>query len=101
MNNRTLNYTMAIVTTLAISATATSVAAPATVAQFQLANGGQQRRLHTDCTICDPTTPTAPPCRKFNSYNQPSVNEKKLVVFRARSKGGQAANLFMASTRVT
>lgn len=26
--------------------------------------------------------------RKFNSYNQPSVNVKQLVVFRARSKGG-------------
>ncbi|HSQ62000.1 MAG TPA: hypothetical protein VLM85_02255 [Polyangiaceae bacterium] len=26
--------------------------------------------------------------RKFNSYNQPSVNVGKLVVFRARSKGG-------------
>jgi hypothetical protein len=26
--------------------------------------------------------------RKFNSYNQPSINIGKLVVFRARSKGG-------------
>ena len=26
--------------------------------------------------------------RKFNSYNQPSINVNKLVVFRARSKGG-------------
>jgi hypothetical protein len=40
---------------------------------------------------CDPTAanPTTPPCKKFNSYNQPSVNEKGLVVFRARSKGGE------------
>lgn len=28
-------------------------------------------------------------CRTFNSYNQPSVNAKKRVVFRARSKGGK------------
>jgi hypothetical protein len=27
--------------------------------------------------------------RKFNSYNQPSVNANQLVVFRARSRGGQ------------
>ncbi len=27
--------------------------------------------------------------RKFNSYNQPSLNVHRLVVFRARSKGGQ------------
>lgn len=27
-------------------------------------------------------------CKAFNSYNQPSVNVKGLVVFRARSKGG-------------
>lgn len=29
--------------------------------------------------------------RKFNSYNQPSVNANQLVVFRARSRGGQGA----------
>lgn len=28
-------------------------------------------------------------CRSFNSYNPPSVNEDGLVVFRARSRGGQ------------
>jgi hypothetical protein len=32
--------------------------------------------------------PTSPPCRLFNSFNQPSVNIRGLVVFRARSKGG-------------
>jgi len=41
---------------------------------------------NSDVTPC--TTDT-PPCRKFNSYNQPSVNANGLVVFRARSKGGQ------------
>jgi len=38
---------------------------------------------------CNPALPTVPPCRTFNSYNQPSVNIGQLVVFRARSKGGQ------------
>lgn len=32
--------------------------------------------------------PGAAPGRTFNSYNQPSVNEKGLVVVRARSRGG-------------
>ena len=42
---------------------------------------------------CDPTAflPTSPPCRYFNSYNQPSVNASGLVVFRARSRGGHGA----------
>ena len=42
---------------------------------------------------CDPTaiTATSPPCRYFNSYNQPSVNASGLVVFRARSQGGHGA----------
>lgn len=39
--------------------------------------------------LCDPAAPTTPPCRRFNSYNQPSVNADRLVVFRARSRGGQ------------
>lgn len=41
--------------------------------------------------LCDPSAPnpTTPPCRKFNSYNQPSVNVNGLVVMRARSRGGQ------------
>lgn len=42
---------------------------------------------------CDPSAaaPTAPPCRNFNSYNQPSVNASGLVVFRARSRGGHGS----------
>ncbi|MCW8807652.1 MAG: hypothetical protein OQK79_06010, partial [Rhodanobacter sp.] len=41
-------------------------------------------------TSCAPSAPapTSPPCRLFNSFNQPSVNTQGLVVFRARSKGG-------------
>ncbi|MGR9088073.1 MAG: hypothetical protein ACU841_13490 [Gammaproteobacteria bacterium] len=38
---------------------------------------------------CNPEAPAVPPCRKFNSYNQPSVNANKTVVIRARSRGGQ------------
>lgn len=37
---------------------------------------------------CDPSAPSVPPCRNFNSYNQPSVNAERLVVMRARSRGG-------------
>jgi len=40
---------------------------------------------------CNPAAPLAPLCRKFNSYNQPSVNAARLVVFRARSRGGGQA----------
>lgn len=40
---------------------------------------------------CDPVQPVAPPCRTFNSYNQPSINIAGLVVFRARSTGGQSS----------
>ena len=42
-------------------------------------------------SLCDPTVPepASPPCRTFNSYNQPSINADQLVVFRARSRGGQ------------
>ena len=38
---------------------------------------------------CDPNQASVPPCRVFNSYNQPSVNARGVVVFRARSRGGK------------
>lgn len=38
----------------------------------------------------DPPTLT---CRRFNSYNQPSVNANQVVVIRARSKGGPGGEL--------
>jgi len=38
--------------------------------------------------LCDPAAPAAPPCAKFNSYNQPSVSAGRRVVIRARSRGG-------------
>ncbi len=37
---------------------------------------------------CNPKEPSNA-CRKFNSYNPPSVNAGKLVVIRARSKGAE------------
>lgn len=41
--------------------------------------------------VCDPTAePVSSSCRNYNSYNQPSVNMNRLVVFRARSRGGQS-----------
>lgn len=36
------------------------------------------------------TYPAAGETRLFNSYNQPSINMNKLVVFRARTKGGSS-----------
>ena len=89
MNKRTLNcIPMVIAATLTIStAAATSVAAPLTPSfnwQTVVNNGD-----YIPTGACDPAVPSAPPCRKFNSYNQPSLNRKKLVVFRARSKGGK------------
>ena len=36
------------------------------------------------------TVPGDPSNRKYNSYNQPSLNVDQLVVFRARSKGGNS-----------
>ena len=40
-----------------------------------LVHGGEQRRLHADRPVRSRrAAPTTPPCRKFNSYNQPSVN---------------------------
>jgi hypothetical protein len=38
---------------------------------------------------CNPAAPVSDSCKKFNSYNQPSVNARELVVFRARSRGEQ------------
>jgi hypothetical protein len=40
-------------------------------------------------TVVNNGDPVPGDSRKFNSYNQPSLNVDRLVVFRARSKGGQ------------
>jgi len=60
--------------------TATLVAAVAPAAAFDwqvVVNNGDY--IPTD--LCDPTlpTPTTPPCRRFNSFNQPSVSADQVV----------------------
>lgn len=63
-------------------------AAPPETAQFSwstVVNNGDY--MPTD--LCNPAGVISTDCRKFNSYNQPSVNAEGLVVIRARSRGGQ------------
>jgi hypothetical protein len=63
-------------------------AAPPETAQFNwstVVNNGDY--MPTD--LCNPAGVISTDCRKFNSYNQPSVNAEGLVVIRARSRGGQ------------
>ena len=66
-----------------------AAAAPVTAFDWQVVvNNGDY--MPTDlCDPMNPPTPAGPTCRKFNSYNQPSVNAHEVVVIRARSKGGQ------------
>jgi hypothetical protein len=75
-------------TVIAVSAVQSAMAAPPISFNWStVVNNGDYMPTNT----CDPTAtnPTTPPCKTFNSYNQPSVNAKGLVVFRARSKGGE------------
>ncbi len=75
-------------TVIAASAVQDTMAAPpAPLNWLTVVNNGDFMPTNT----CDPTAAnlTTPPCKTFNSYNQPSVNAKGLVVFRARSKGGE------------
>jgi hypothetical protein len=72
-----------------LATTSSAGAAPPVVIDWQVVmNNGDL--MPTD--LCDPAAPepATPPCRRFNSYNQPSVNVDRLVVVRARSRGGQA-----------
>lgn len=52
--------------------------------------------MPTDSCSQAETEPASPTCRMFNSYNPPSINLDRLVVFRARSRGeggeGQAVH---------
>ncbi len=76
------------------AATAASAAAdapkplPYPFAWATVVNNGDYMPTDT-CDPANPPTPPTPACRKFNSYNQPSVNAKRVVVIRARSRGGQ------------
>ena len=92
MMNRFARYTasLALITAIAGSVDA----APKKSYPFTwstVVNNGDY--LPTD--LCDPAEPgpAAPPCRTFNSYNQPSVSADKLVVFRARSRGERHRHL--------
>ena len=90
MNKKTLHGMMAMVTTIAISITATSMAAPppsTSLSWQKVVNNGD----YIPTASCNPIAPTSPPCRRFNSYNQPSVNEKNLVVFRVEISRKNAA----------
>ncbi len=63
---------------------------PAVVQWRTVVNNGD----YMPSATCVPSAPLPvdPSCRTFNSFNQPSVNKQGLVVFRARSKGGQGVN---------
>ena len=81
---------IALATVALASASVSALAAPPTPYPFSwitVVNNGELMPTSS----CNPTAPapTTPPCRRFNSYNQPSVNVGRMVVFRARSRGGQ------------
>jgi hypothetical protein len=58
-----------------------SLSAQVPLAKTQSVDAGWQIVVNNGVTVPGDT-------RTFNSYNQPSINVNKLVVFRARSKGG-------------
>jgi len=84
----TTRLTARRLTAVAVAALATTAtAAPPPEYPFTWAtvvNNGDYMPTAT----CKPAAPTVPPCRTFNSYNQPSVNANQVVVIRARSRGG-------------
>jgi len=45
--------------------------------------------------------PTLVPSKTFNSYNQPSINDAGLVVFRARAKGGAGHGIYTRDMSVS
>jgi hypothetical protein len=85
MKGHSLYAAMAALLALA-STSAVHAAPPATPLSWTtVVNNGN----YIPSATCNPAQPVVPPCRTFNSYNQPSVNVGGLVVFRARSRGGQ------------
>lgn len=76
----------ALLTLTAAGGTRAAPPAPA-LAWTTVVNNGD----YIPSATCNPAQPEIPPCRTFNSYNQPSINVAGLVVFRARSRGGQAS----------
>ncbi|MGZ8238976.1 MAG: hypothetical protein ACXWTY_14015 [Methylobacter sp.] len=90
MNYRYLQSKILTLGLTAIAASAVQVAMAAPPVPFiwsTVVNNGDFMPTDT----CDPSVPNpaTPPCRTFNSYNQPSVNVNQVVVIRARSRGGQ------------
>ena len=83
MNKRNLVIAIGVVWVTTAGALDTIAGAPPSISAWQVVvNNGDI--MPTDVCSADPTQ-----CRTFNSYNQPSVNAGQLVVFRARSRGGQ------------
>ncbi|CRI62902.1 conserved exported hypothetical protein [Thiocapsa sp. KS1] len=89
MNTRKVQLALTVlgVATLAVTAAGTQAVPPSPpwFTWTTVVNNGDF--MPTD--LCVPTAPATPPCRTFNSYNQPSINANQVVVIRARSRGGQ------------
>jgi hypothetical protein len=83
-------YLHSFVVTMGVAAIAsTSLAAPGGRAEDKLKDKGKPAPTFDWTTVVN-NNDLMPPLkeRNFNSYNQPSVNLKGLVVIRARSRGG-------------
>ena len=71
-----------------LAATMAASSAPLSAFEWQVVANNGDFMPTGQCNPAGPN-PTTPPCRKFNSFNQPSVSAKQMVVMRARSRGGQ------------
>ena len=70
---------------LALTLLCSAYAGAATPTWSTVVNNGD----YVPTELCNPAAPAADACRLFNSYNQPSISAKRLVVFRARSRAGE------------
>ncbi|MDH3993257.1 MAG: hypothetical protein OEV47_10105 [Gammaproteobacteria bacterium] len=87
--NRKNQYLRSLGVTLGVAAiAATALAAPKDKAEDKLKDKPAPTFDWTTVVNNNDLMPGAPNERTFNSYNQPSVNSRGLVVLRARSKGG-------------
>ncbi len=85
MQANRLSSFLAALGAVGLAASAASLAAPPSPPWFTWTKVVNNNDLMpTEGCEKDPTK-----CKPFNSYNQPSVNERGLVVLRARSRGGQ------------
>lgn len=95
MNNRYFNPAALIIGFTAMATTSIVAMAAPPVSIFNwltVVNNGDL--MPTDACVADVSK-----CRTFNSYNQPSVNANKVVVMRARSRGGQGQPVHGVYTR--